>query len=262
MKIKLFGKELFEFRAKSHDFPTMPAMESLENSKFIPDFYKDHGSSGDWGDSAISNYAIMETTSGGLVAVPKSQQEQQKKVEKKKLSPKEVFELKTLNDKGFKLAVDPAYVDAQIANFKEKLTLIKGEEYDMRRGVEQIASILLRMENRKKYSTFNHLFEPFPYTTNTKIAAMLKEHDNLQIGQIAQFLADMPKEATDAMKQYNDACKKLCDKQAVFYIIADKKDFKKTNSRRDPILVAQSPFGHVWQILGAWDKEMLFLDEL
>ena len=91
---------------------------------------------------------------------------------------------------------------------------------------------------------------------------VLKKHDYLQLGEVDQFVADMPKEATDAMKEYNDACKKLCGKKAVFYIIADKKDFKKTESRRDPILLAQSPFGHFWQIIGAWDKEMMFLEEL
>ena len=72
----------------------------------------------------------------------------------------------------------------------------------------------------------------------------------------------MPKEAVAAMKEYNKGCDKLCGKQAVFYIIADKKDFEKTNKRRDPILLAQSPFVNRWQILGAWDKEMLFLEEL
>ena len=32
--------------------------------------------------------------------------------------------------------------------------------------------------------------------------------------------------------------------------------------QRDPILLVQSPFGFYWQILGAWDKEMLILSEL
>jgi uncharacterized lipoprotein len=72
----------------------------------------------------------------------------------------------------------------------------------------------------------------------------------------------MPKEAVEVMKAYNAATGELCGKQAVFYIIADKKDFKKSDQRRDPILLAQSPFGHVWQILGAWDKEMIFVEEL
>ena len=105
-------------------------------------------------------------------------------------------------------------------------------------------------------------FEKFPYTTNARIESVVKKHDNLQLGQVDQFVADMPDEAIEAMKEYNKATDKVCGKKAVFYIIADKKDFQKTQSRRDPILLAQSPFGHMWQILGAWDKEMLFLDEL
>jgi len=64
------------------------------------------------------------------------------------------------------------------------------------------------------------------------------------------------------MKNYNKATDKLCGKQAVFYIIANKKDFEKTDKRRDPILLAQSPFGHFWQILGAWDEECLIIEEL
>ena len=64
------------------------------------------------------------------------------------------------------------------------------------------------------------------------------------------------------MKQYNKHTDELCSKQAVFYIIADKKDFERTSQRRDPILLAQSPFGHFWQILGAWDKEMILIEEL
>lgn len=80
-----------------------------------------------------------------------------------------------------------------------------------------------------------------------------------KLSKIEQFIADLPSDAMQVMKEYTDNTKKLCDKKAVFYIIADKEDFNKTNKRKDPILLAQSPFGHVWQILGAWDKEMLLL---
>ena len=96
----------------------------------------------------------------------------------------------------------------------------------------------------------------------TKINEILKAHDYLKLGQVAQFVADMPNEAIKAMKSYDEGVDKLCGKKAVFYIIADKKDFEKTQTRRDPILLAQSPFGHFWQIIGAWDREMLFLEEL
>ena len=40
------------------------------------------------------------------------------------------------------------------------------------------------------------------------------------------------------------------------------RDFEKQYERRDPILLAQSPFGFYYHILGAWDTEMLYLPEL
>lgn len=266
MEVKLFGKSLFSYNKR--DALIQSIGESAKESKYLPDFYKGAQEAANWGafnelvvtssGSILASNPAMPagvTTSMDIAPAPK-------KEEKKKHTPKEVHEMQMLNDKSFKLNLDPEYVKAQLEAFKDKLSLVKSEEYDMRRGVDEINSILVRLENRTKYSKTDKFFEQFPYTTSSKISALTKEHDHLKLGQIAQFVADMPKEAVDAMKQYNEATKAICDKQAVFYIIADKKDFQKTDSRRDPILLAQSPFGHFWQIIGAWDKEMMFLEEL
>jgi hypothetical protein len=113
---------------------------------------------------------------------------------------------------------------------------------------------IVRMENRKKYSSVKDFFEEYPYTNSSRIAELVKKHDHLKLGKVEQFLADMPKEAVKAMKDYTAKTKELCGKKAIFYIIANKEDFKKTEKRKDPILLAQSPFGHFWQILGAWDE--------
>ena len=51
-------------------------------------------------------------------------------------------------------------------------------------------------------------------------------------------------------------------KKPVFYVIAEPDKFRKAYEKRDPILLVQSPFGFYWQILGAWDKEMILLSEL
>jgi hypothetical protein len=177
-------------------------------------------------------------------------------------TPKKIFELKYLNKKGFKINTDSKYVDEQLSMFKDKLDLIKTAEFDMSRGVNEIASIVLRLENRKKYSEHKDFFEEFAYTTTDRINSVIKNNQNLKLGKVEQFIADMPKEASDVMKKYNEESKKLCGKQSVFYIIADKKDFQKSEKRRDPILLAQSPYAHVWQILGAWDEEMLLLEDL
>lgn len=259
MEIKIFGKKMFEVNSTKGGIFLNQGTSAAKESKYLPDFYQGSGNA----NNDISNFVITSVSGGGAVAVPIQDVKSSKKVKEEiRLTPKGVYELKMLNEKSFKLNVDPKYVDEQITSFKDKLGLIKAEEYDMRHGVNEIASVLLRLENRKKYKDVAAFFDEFPYTTTTKIDKVLKDNGYLKIGQVAQFLADMPKEAVSAMNDYNKHTKQICSKQAVFYIVADKKDFQKTSSRRDPILLAQSPFGHFWQILGAWDKEMLLLENL
>lgn len=48
----------------------------------------------------------------------------------------------------------------------------------------------------------------------------------------------------DARKEYTEFCLQVCNKKPIFYVIADSKDFQVVNKRRDPILLAQSPYGH------------------
>lgn len=253
MEIKLFGRSLFSANKSLRDIIASESLSSLnsKDSKFLPDFNK---SSNDW-DAVPSDMYLQ-------VVNKKKRKKEVKRKTRVTLTPKGVFELKLLHDETFELKTDAKYVDQQIADFKGKLGMLKDTEWDMRRGIDEIASIMLRLENRKKYESFHQFYESYPYTTTSRIQEVITKHNHLQLGTIAQFIADLPKEASDVMKIYNDHTDKLCQKQAVYYIIADKKDFKKTEKRRDPILLAQSPFGHFWQILGAWDKEMLLLEEL
>lgn len=258
MEIKLFGKSLFEAKKSRSDMIYQTINDRNVESKYLIDFYQFTNSQN---DSPFSDYVITSVGTGS-VAVPIAKQKEPKTEADTKITPKGVYQAKLLNDETFELKTDPAYIDEQLADFKDKLGMVKSEEYDMRRGTDELTSIVMRLENRKKYGEFKDFFDEYPYTTTSKIADMTKKHDHLKMGQIAQFVADMPKEATQVMKEYTKQCDELCSKKPVFYIIADKKDFQKSEKRRDPILLAQSPFGHFWQILGAWDEEMLLLEEL
>lgn len=269
MEIKLFGKKIFEFGKDKAMAIEHNSMQKLEESKFLPDFYtmREHVSqSSDLMWTVATPNIISTSVSGALgegqTYVLQTRKEEKELKAKTKLTPKRVHELKFLNMKDFRINVDPAYVDLQVQHFRDKLNLIRVSEFDMSRGTNEIASILKRMENRKQYEAHKDFFEDFAYTTTERVNKVLKNHSHLKLGQVEQFVADMPREATEVMKSYNARCFKMCGKQAVFYIIADKKDFERSEKRRDPILLAQSPFGHVWQILGAWDEEMLLLEEL
>ena len=264
MEIKLFGKSLFEARKNNGLVIYNTAVDTLKKSEYLIDFFKDTGENMDYpsGGYAVRVAEINDT----VKSLRKSKKQKTVKTETVKprteLTPKGVYELKMLNDTSFTMKANPKYVDEQIEMFKEKLGMIKTQEFDMNRGTTEIGSILSRLENRKKYSEFKDYFDEFPYTSTAKIKELVKEHDYLKLGEVSQFLADMPKEAVDVMKQYTSKTKELCSKKPVYYIIAKKKDFQKTEKRRDPILIVQSPFGHFWQILGAWDEEMLLIEEL
>ena len=247
MRIKLFGKDLFEWKSKKKSEYFIEVQASANESKFLPDFTEANE------DNSLRGVISTANVTEGAVS---------KKPVKPSVTPKELYLLKTLHDTAFKLNVEPEYLDKQIETFKDKLGILNSTEYDMRRGINEVSSVLIRLENRRKYSAHHEFFSQYPYTTTSRINKVLKGYANLELGKIAQFVAGLPAEATKAMKVYNGETKKLCEKQSVFYIIADKKDFQKTDKRRDPILLAQSPFAHVWQIIGAWDKEMVLLEEL
>lgn len=263
MQIKLFGKQLFEASKGYGGIIYNTAVDSLKKSEFLIDFYRDTGGNMPSIYESISDSVTITAINGTPVGKKgKKTKPAPKPQPKEEITPKGVYQLKMLNDLSFKIKADPAYVDEQLETFKEKLGMIKTKEFDMNRGTVEIGSMIMRLENRKKYSQFKGFYDEFPYTSTQKISELVKEHGHLRLGEVSQFLADMPKEAVDVMKRYTEQTKKLCEKKPVFYIIAKKKDFEKTEKRRDPILLAQSPFGHFWQILGAWDEEMLLIEEL
>jgi len=266
MKFKLFGREIF--RHNSGETLILNARNELKEDKFLPDFFNNNTLSGlmDFEPVNYLSYSgsmdSSTTTNPATTIVKVSEKREEGKIPKKEYSPKTIFKLHLLNEKDFKINTDPDYVDKQVEILKDKLSLIQSSKYDMGNGVKEVASILIRMENRKKYSKFEKFYSEYAYTTNKKIASVIKKHSYLKIDKVEQFLADMPEDAIKSMTEYKIKTKSLCDKLPIFYIIANKKDFQKTDKRKDPILLAQSPFGHFWSILGAWDEEMILLDEL
>lgn len=257
MELKLFGKELFSFSKDEGGIAFLTSSNNNIKSTHLPDFYTNSNSSMNEGWAVTSDLQIISTATQNSLKEKSSKP----KAPKPEITPKKLFLLKALNDKDFELKTDPKYIEEQLATFKEKVSLYKDKSSDYR-GYNEISSILIRLENRKKYPKHRKFYEEFPYTTTEKIDRLVKGHNHLKFGSVDSFMADMPKEAVDVMKNYTEETKKLCDKKPIFYIVANKKDFEKRNGRRDPILVAQSPFAHVWQILGAWDEEMMLIDEL
>ena len=148
-------------------------------------------------------------------------------------------------------------IDAKIAVFKTKKSLIRDNRYCKDEAIDMV----LRLENRKKWDEFKSFYEQFDNTTSDKVQDLVTKY-KLVLKSSDLFIAAFPDEAINIMGEYVEQTMKLCGKKPVFYVIAEEQMFEDEFKKKDPILLVQSPFGAYWQILGAWDKEMILLDEL
>lgn len=203
-------------------------------------------------------------------------EKKEKKKKEKEYTPKELYYLKMLHDGSFSIKVEEQYISESISLIEDKLSLIPRsnkktrtpdedgfvELGGVRYGRLELESIKERLKNRRKINDFSVMNARYPHTTNELIRKVMSENNHLRCGKADEFVPDFPQDAIDAMKEYNNQCVRYYEKKTNFYVMAKKEDFEVKNRRRDPILFAQSPFGFFWQILGAWDEEMILLDEL
>lgn len=261
--MKVFGKTLFERKVtpKLYDFAQHGLLRMSEGYGMEL-------------TQEVFTVQAGETAPG--VKKPKPKKEK----EAIKLTPKGVFELKTLNKPEFAINCDPEYLNAEIEVLTGKLEVLaptpskkkkRGDpmqqlvSFDggaVKYGRQEVASMKERLENRRLYKTYQDDFSEWPYTTNDAIREVLDKNKHLEARPADAMVPDLPKDAISAIKAYTTATEAVSGKRPVFYLIAEKKDQGEVARKRDPILLAQSPFGFFWQILGAWDKEVVLLDEL
>ena len=270
--MKLFGKELFT-REKEYEELYDFAKHGLirESSHF-------ESSDVAWVTVDSSYNSTMSTSTASTVK--KVGVAKKKKAEKKPPTPKEVYALGSLNDQKYSLNTDKEFIDKTVASLTKKRNLLPEVKRVKKKGARgvyeeltesygaskygwlEVDSLIQRIENRRNYSAHKEFFDEFPYTTSALINEVLEDNKHLRSKRVEEFIPDLPDEAIDAMTRYREHTRALCGKDPVFYIIADKKDFGEIDKKRDPILLAQSPFALSWQVLGAWDEEMVYLGDL
>jgi len=145
----------------------------------------------------------------------------------------------------------------------EKSSVLRDKEklIEQKYAKREVTALIERLENRKKYTENKAFFDRFQNTTDEKIDVLLEKYA-LVMKNSDIFVPEFPTEAIKVMTEYTEKVKALFNVTPVFYVIAEDKDFIKKYKKRDPILLVQSPFGFFWQILGAWDKELILLSEL
>lgn len=147
-------------------------------------------------------------------------------------------------------------IDQKITMLRMKLNMIS-QQYSKR----DVQVVIERLENRKQYPKYKKYFDQWNRTNDEKINSLLEKYD-LVMKSADLFIPEFPDIAIKRMKEYSDYCMKICKKKPIFYVIATSSSFADKYKKRDPILLVQSPFGFYYDILGAWDTEMLYLPEL
>lgn len=175
------------------------------------------------------------------------------------VKPKDV--LKELTKPPTKWSLEGIDDKIEILKLKEKII-------QQRYAKQDVKALIQFLENRKKYDeiakdgkTFRVYFSQFDITDENKINDLTKKY-TLRMDSADIFIPEFPTEAVKIMTEYTEKVEEFCGKKPRYYVIAQEKDFKKKEKARDPILLTQSPFGFYYYILGAWDKEMLYLPEL
>jgi len=153
----------------------------------------------------------------------------------------------------------------------EKIAIVEAKKDLIRQNVasKEMDWLLVCLQNRQKYdqkskaarATYREYFSHFDSTDQALIDDLLKKH-SLVMREADTFIPELPSDATRTLATFTAVCDELCGKKPRVFVIANVDQFRAAYAKRDPILLAQSPFGFYYYILGAWDEEMLLLSEL
>lgn len=145
-------------------------------------------------------------------------------------------------------------IKLQIKTVNRRMTLLK-EELDVDPTDEREALEYLRA--RLKWEKYGKYFR-WAITTNVLLEKLVKTYELRNVG-FGGYYKSIPNEAIDELEQFIKYWKKVCNKEPEVRLIIDEGG---TETKKDPILLAHSPFGKWWYILGAWDREVQFVDDI
>ena len=148
-------------------------------------------------------------------------------------------------------------IKEQIRIVELRLKVLKQYHGNTSDEIEALKYLRARQYFKKRESMF-----PWAITTDALIEALVKKY-KLQNVSFSSYSKSVPHEATDELEKFAKAWDKVVDddenhKPTVRLIT----DYQGPEHKKDPILLASSPFGKWWYILGAWDKEVEIVDEI
>lgn len=210
-------------------------------------------------DTALMSYVPdqTETTARLPFKNPPEKVDQRKVVE-----PKAVFD--ELKQKTPEISFDN--LDEKIRVVSERIEILK--EHLDNEHLKDEHMTLFYLQNRKKYLKTKEKFPiNWAMTTRDAVDDLCKNY-KLKVVAIKQYYTLLPKEGISELDRYTKAYKAITGDNPIFELIIKDADAKTQEGKqqkkkdRDPILIANSPFGNALFVLGAWDEEVEIVDEI
>ena len=185
-----------------------------------------------------------------LMGVENNQEPKKKRGRpKKQYKPIEVMEHLLIKEQ---IKFDVTDINEKIAAIEFRIDFIKNE---LGHNTHEEEKVLSWLKARKQFKKFGKQFK-WAVTNKEKVKWFCKKYNLRQSGW-ATYHRNVPNEALAELKKYLDLYSKVSDTDPKLIIIGDHDETKK-----DPILIASSPFGNYFYIIGAWDKEVEIMEEL
>ena len=153
----------------------------------------------------------------------------------------------------------------QIQVVQRRIKVLK--EQGVRDSLDNEHHALGFLKARQLYGKNQQLFK-WTTTNQDKVGSLLSKYKLHMVDMKVDGsgVTNIPEEAITEIEKYVAAYEKINKKDAPqFRLIVDEPTYQSMMAKakkKDPILLALSPFGNWYYILGAWDKEILYIDDL
>ena len=201
--------------------------------------------------SSENQYVMQDSGTNATTSIQWSTSETNK-VEDKRIPKKPVEVFKEIIAE--KPKIDLKNIDLQIKTVKKRRDFMRDEMEAQTQDEDEALDYLMA---RKKYPKVGKFFQ-WEVTTDTKIQELCRTY-KLKVVDFSSYCKNVPNEAVDELEKFMKGFTKVSKRKPFLRLIID--DGGK-ETKKDPILLAKSPFGRWYYILGAWDKEVQYVDDL
>ena len=253
---RFFGKKKKKFVYTTREL----AKGSDNNGEMVRDVQIFHTIGDIVSTTQSSGIYVSSGIPGISVEVPNVPNLPSPKVERIAVKPIEVFDQIKKED----IIIDFSNLDEKIKVVQERLEVLS--EHLSEEHLKDEYRALFYLKNRKRYAEGKFNFE-WAMTNQDAMDDLCKRY-KLKIVALKQYYTLVPKEGVAEIKRYTQEYKKITNDLPIFELIIkddntqSDEDKQQRKKNRDPILVANSPFGNFFFILGAWDDEVEVVDEI